>query len=106
MPPTSQAPLRVAVLLDSPVLPAWLHRALWDVARSDSAELVLAVLRGRSPARPPLLRAPVFRAYESIDRRFFHFPQDHAAPIDATPLLDHCPRLDVELVREGRRFPL
>jgi len=45
MTPAPRGPLRVAVLLDSPLLPAWLHRALWDVAHSGSAELVLALRR-------------------------------------------------------------
>ncbi len=105
MTPVPRGPLRVAVLLDAPVVPAWLHRALWDVVHSGSAELVMAVLR-RAPARKALVREAGFRAYEALDRRFFSFPQDHAAPIDASVLLERCPQLRADPIREGARTQL
>jgi hypothetical protein len=98
--------LRVAVLLDSLALPAWQHRIVGELATSESAELVLAVLGGAAARRRPRLRGAVFRTYEALDRRFFSFPQDHAAPVEVTPLLARCPTIDAVPRPRGRAYEL
>jgi hypothetical protein len=94
-------PLRVAVLLDSWVVPAWIHHVLLDVVSSDCAEPVLVVLDGSRPRRRWASRGLAFQAYQAADRRFFSFPNDHAAEVDAAPLLEAYPVHRAALVRRG-----
>jgi hypothetical protein len=99
--------LRVVALLDSPTVPAWLHRALRDVAHSSFAELVLVGLDARPPRNPAGAQGAWFRAYEAADLRFFRFPQDHAEPLDASALIARCPQRRMSPVALGDgRFAL
>ncbi len=77
--------LRVAVLLDAVVLPAWIRRVLAELEASDVAELVAAVF----VTSPGGARAAgwVPRAYRAIDRGWFALPNDPGEPADASALL-------------------
>jgi hypothetical protein len=61
----------------------------------------MLVVLDASPAMPPRVRlaGAAFCAYETLDRRFFHFPNDHAALVDLSPLLEPCPSLPVRSIR-------
>ncbi len=98
--------LRVAVLIDAPHLPAWLHHALVNALASGSAELVLAVLDASAKAPRPGPRGAAFRTYEALDRRFFLFPRDHSLRVDASPLLASCARLSLTPRRQGGAWTL
>jgi hypothetical protein len=76
--------VRVVAVLDGPIVPAWVHRVLLEVARSEVAELAGAVLVEAAPPR----RGFAFRAYEALDRRLFAGPDDALAPVDASGLLE------------------
>jgi hypothetical protein len=101
-------PLRVAVLLDSFVQPAWVRRMLEEVRRSGCAELALVV---HNAAPPPRRRARerlrglatlVGRLYLALDARWLRTDPDPLAPCDVSDLLAGCARLEVEPRRERR----
>jgi hypothetical protein len=83
--------LRVFAVLDGPSVPAWVHRVLLDLAKSELAELVAVRLgSGDAPRRGRGRLA--FRAYQALDRRLFAQQGDPLAPVDASPLLERCGR--------------
>jgi hypothetical protein len=97
--------LRLAVLLGGDTVPAWLHRGLADVVRTDAAEIVLAIQDATPPA-PPRRRPSAFRTYERLDRGFFFFPDDHSASVPLGSLLRGSPVLRAAPVRTRTGFEL
>ena len=94
--------LRIAILLPAPVVPAWVHRVICDVAAGGASKLALVVLDARPEARPRFrLSGAAFRAYEALDRRFFLFPRDHASPVDTSELFEGIPTLRARPVRSA-----
>lgn len=92
--------LRVAILIPQPVVPAWVHRVIVDVATCEASTLALVVIDASPGPRPrSRLRGAAFRTYEAVDRRFFRFPGDYAAPVDVSQLLEGCPLLSVRPLR-------
>lgn len=83
--PLARRRTRVALLLDEPVVPAWLHRIIQDIEQSPTAELALTLLD--VSAAVSRRRTPALAVYEALDRRLFRLPDDHAARVDARPLL-------------------
>ncbi|MBI3927729.1 MAG: hypothetical protein HY319_19470 [Armatimonadetes bacterium] len=89
--------LRIGLLLDSLVVPAWKKRLLEEVIRSPWAEMVLVVLNAADPtgpAAPPRQRF-LYRAYSALDRRLFRGRPDAFAPTDLRPLLEGVQQLCV-----------
>lgn len=78
-------PLRVGVLLDASVVPAWVESILRSIQASENASIELVVLNGTSASRPTLrdrigiIRQAPFIAYVKLDRRLF----GRAATLDA-----------------------
>ena len=74
-----QQRLRVASVLDGPIVPAWVHHVLADVAASDArgARAVRCFDPGAPPAAPRA--ACAFRAYQRLDRRLFALARPDAA---------------------------
>jgi len=101
-----QQRLRVAVLLDSPIVPAWIQRVLAEVRASDAAELVAALFDGS--AEPPAARPQpaLFRAFQRLDRRWFAPDNDADRRLDARPLLEGCEQRTVVPQPIGDAFAL
>jgi len=94
--------LRIAILLPAPIVPAWAQRVIWDVATGDLAILALVVVDASAETRRhSRLSGAAFRAYEALDRRFFRFPGDHAAPVDASALLKDVPTIRARPARSA-----
>lgn len=78
--------LRVFVVLDGPIVPAWVQRILLDLACSEFAEFAGAhFVAGAAPRSAR--RGLVFRAYLRIDQRIFGPPGDPLSPADASAVL-------------------
>jgi hypothetical protein len=87
--------LRVAVLLDGPAVPQYVATILEDIARSNFAEVVLAVLA--APARPTVRERLSGLAHELYVRadRAFGGASDPLHPIDPGESLSGVERLEV-----------
>lgn len=92
---------RVAVLLDSLKVPAWVFVSLQRIIESDHSEIVLVVLRkkkkgkslaGRIRENPNLL---LWRAARKIENKFFPPNVDALDVKDASELLKDIPQLEV-----------
>jgi hypothetical protein len=102
-PPAS--PLRVGLLVDSLEQPAWVERAVGEVAASSYARIVLVIEGGRGAATPhsrdttlPGWKYRLFAAYERFDRRWFSDGRlDPFEPATLAPLVTDAPRLDALL---------
>jgi hypothetical protein len=99
--PAGAAPLRVGLLLDAVVVPAWTHRVVESVAQSRHATVALAVF-GEPAARPSrldrtrlLLGSLLYELYARLDRRFLRPATDPFRRVDLEPLLAGVPRLVV-----------
>lgn len=84
-------PVRVAVLLPALDVPAWQHALLLRIARSEHAELALALL---TEPREGMSRSAgaVSRAYAALDRRL-RCEADALAPASAAAILEGVPIL-------------
>ena len=100
----NRPPLRVGLLLDSLIQPAWVSSLINSVNASGIAEFALVVLND-SPPRPrrSLLRRVfarrpdlLYRVYTWIDERRFRTDPDPFAPIDVAPRLVEVPILRVQ----------
>jgi hypothetical protein len=97
-------PLRVGLLVDSMIQPAWVERALQRVIETGVGELVL-VVRNASPAAPRSSsrlatwwrnrRYLLHAAYQRLDLMGFRSTPDPFAPVDLSPLLQGIPVMDV-----------
>ena len=99
-----EAPLRVGLLVDSTIQPAWVGRALQRVVESGTGDFVLVV---QNAAPPPRVRSSriatwwrnrrylLHAAYQRLDARRFVPDPDPFAPVDLSDLLTGVPRLDV-----------
>jgi hypothetical protein len=78
------APLRVGVLLDGPVVPAWVASLLEDLVRADTLDVtalpVEAGGRKRSLGRGSRLARVLYKLYRGIDRRVFDTGPDPLEP--------------------------
>ena len=92
----SSAPLRVGVLIDSLIQPAWVGLAVEAIRETaDAAIDVFIVANAVRPreARPSVLA----RAYRSIDGFLFRRNGESAMPADVRPLLDGVPQMQCAL---------
>jgi hypothetical protein len=103
-PEATPEPLRVGVLLDSLVAPAWIHRLLSTILGSPYAAIVVAIVDGTSPrSQQQSLSRRLFQrrhdllynAYRKLDRRIFRTSPDACAPSDLTALLTSVTQLTV-----------
>ncbi|HEY2600282.1 MAG TPA: hypothetical protein VGI67_01910 [Thermoleophilaceae bacterium] len=76
-------PLRVAALVDSLTVPAWVAWTLDRIAAADGLDLA-AVVAAAQPHPPPPAGYPVYRAYEWADRRVFG-PAPAMRPAELAP---------------------
>lgn len=95
-------PLRIGILLDSFVLPAWAHCMLERIARERYAKIVLIIANASPRSSETLLatrgsrRATMFyRLYRRWDKRLFRGSPDAFAEKDASSLLANIPVLRV-----------
>ena len=99
-------PLRVALLLDSYVVPRWVHQVVGDLQRSGIAQVVLVVKNeGVAPAAPAgrslwrkvadNRRRLLEIAYTRLDDRLFGRDGDPFGRVDVTPLVGDCPTVAV-----------
>jgi hypothetical protein len=79
--------LRVAALVDGPVVERWVRVLLDAIQTSKKLELVL--VKPRDSTRTPARR--IYRLYEALDRRLFGSPMDALSPADVSDLLDNEP---------------
>lgn len=106
--------LRVGLLLDRPVAPAWAHLMLGRIAQSEHAELCFVVLNGSPPERPDFVHR--------LKTRWRHIPEravwrvlnlartrlmervrcepDAFRPVDLMPLLEGLPAITVQPERK------
>lgn len=86
-------PLKIGLLLDGPIVPAWVHAALRPLASAAHARLALAVLGGPYGHRMPK-GSLLYRLFLGLDRRLFKPRPDALAPTDLGPLLASVPCLE------------
>jgi hypothetical protein len=118
----ARPPLRVGLLVDSFLQPAWVDRILDQIERCAFARLELVVTRsgdGIAPRPGPLGRAarlladPALRSgllyslYDRLDRRRYAPADDALRPVDCGSRLARLPRLEVAPLARGavHRFP-
>ncbi|MGB8260447.1 MAG: hypothetical protein WCE75_08855, partial [Terracidiphilus sp.] len=102
-------PLRVGLLLDGPVQPAWVAEVLEDLTRCDFVRVALVVYNGERAGRPRRgpdtaldRRSLLFNLYARWDRAGLNPEEDPFRPTDLSRLLKD---LDsIEVVPERRRF--
>ena len=96
----SRAPLRIGVLFNDGMQPAWVAEVLWQIAQSNFAKVELAVYNAKQVPRRTLLtsildmlrdakvrRGPLFRLYARWDRRRIRGESDPFQKKDVTDLL-------------------
>ena len=95
IPPSSDLPLRVGILLDSLTVRAWIARTVEFIHAADWALLAL-VVKNRATGKSPsnfllkswrLRRYLFYEAYSRFDRLWFRGDPDPFAPVDLRPLL-------------------
>jgi len=80
---TSRAsPLRIGILLDSPILPAYLAEALEHIANSDFARLELAVFNAHAPRTADDTHTGLFARYVAWDAKRIPESPDPLAKVD------------------------
>ena len=95
--------LRVGLLLDSSVQPAWVRRILERIGEGDSAEVVVVVRNTTPPPTPASLTARLamhrdrlaYLAYSKLDRQLFGRPGSPLERASVEDLLADVPVLDV-----------
>lgn len=103
---TSSPQLRVGILIDSFIQPAWTHRILSDIQASEVACLKL-VVKNEAPT-PSSWRQRLwnnaayllYRLYSRLDRRLFKTSPDAFAPVNLEPLLADCPVINVAPIQK------
>lgn len=78
-------PLKIGVMLDSPIVPAWVGKILADVARADFLELAVVILNGEKRDASFVQQWPwlLFLLYERLDQWLFSWRHHNAfAPTD------------------------
>lgn len=106
---TPRPRLRVAVLLDSFVVPNWVRRAIAAVCDSPAAKVVLVVRNAdRDPRaawstdrRREARRHFLYRRYTQLEERLFSGPNDPLAPDNVEDLIAGYPVLEVHPIRGG-----
>ena len=108
------APLRVGVMLNSHVVPNWMHRTLSQIQASDYARIELVVFNGSESAEMPVVgwkarigdiyKRGIFNRYVTWDQNHYRLPDDQDAfhPADASELLTSAEFLTVSPIR--RKF--
>lgn len=99
--------LRVGLLLDSYLLPAWIMPAIERIRFSDHAELALIILNQSSIKKDPSLAKPwqgrkhwLYSIFDGIDQKLFVRGQNALTQIDASDIFSKVPVLKVEPVGE------
>jgi hypothetical protein len=98
-----RATLRVALLLDALVQPAWIRALIHELVSSPVASVALVVLdETPAPGRPALgqrlssyAKNLLYESYTRADAWRFRSDGDPFAPVDVTDLLENVPRLGV-----------
>jgi hypothetical protein len=100
-------PLRVALLVDSLVQPAWVAQLVHDLQAAPFASLALIVRNAGSPdgaasnRRASRRQQLLYRLYRRYDDRRFRVRRDAFAPCDLKDLIAGCPVVDVQAIRRG-----
>lgn len=117
---SERPPLRIGLLLNGGLQPAWVAEVLDQISRSNFARVELVVCNGEQRARKPLLRRAfetlrspkarrelLFRLYALWDRRRIAGPGDPHRPTDCSGLLKDAEWMQVAPLRKGPidRFP-
>jgi hypothetical protein len=99
-----EVPLRVGVLIDSMVQPAWVERALRVMTEAGIGRIVMVVRNAAPP--PPAAKSRLqawwrnrrhllFALFQRLDRRRFRTANDPLDPVDISPLLAGAEVVDV-----------
>ena len=89
-------PLRVAVLIDSLIQPAWVPLAVEAIRESGEAVIdvfIVAASTTQHASRPSAFA----RAYRAIDAFLFRRTGEAAMPVDVRPVMDGAPQLQASL---------
>jgi hypothetical protein len=105
-PAGARAPLRVGLLVDAPVQPAWVARLVSEIGASTFARVVVLATAAGEPRRESLLRR-LWRGlfhdvYLRLDEALFPGDPDALAPTDLRPLLPGCPEVGIAAADVGR----
>ncbi|MGA7834941.1 MAG: hypothetical protein WCA31_06990, partial [Acidimicrobiales bacterium] len=103
-------PLRIGVLLDTKILPAWFERALEQIVDSNFARLELAVLNGDAQRKSTGQRRRqglLFTLYERWDNRRIADSEDPLRGVDGSAYLENVESITVTPVTKGavQHFP-
>lgn len=112
----ARPPLRIGIMIDSWVVPAWIEKILRDIECSDCAELALVILNKDVPApKPPIWhrllagnvspqarRGALFYLYSLLDARLFANRKKFNAEVN---IREMCSKADViEVMPEKKKF--
>lgn len=102
------AKLRVGLLLDSYLLPAWIIPAIERIRLSDHAKLTLVILNQSSIKKSSSLAKPwqgcshwLYSVFDGVDQKLFIRGQNALTQIDASDILSKVPVLEVEPIGES-----
>lgn len=111
--PLGRAPLRVGLLLDAWVAPAWVARVVDEIQTSGVATIELVILNGSSQDPAPWRKVVELRgslayiAYRKLDALVFGAPGDPMEPVDLRQRLADVPVRTVRPIQSPHRdaFP-
>lgn len=103
-----QAPIKVALLLDSYLQPLWVRKIIADIQASTFAEISLVVLNGSISVTENEVEQPgfiqkllsrrkdlLYLLYRKVDERLFSVPQDAFQIVDVKEMLSCAPAITV-----------
>ncbi|MBJ6724249.1 glucosamine inositolphosphorylceramide transferase family protein [Geomesophilobacter sediminis] len=102
----SKRKLRIGLLMNGPVVHAWIYRVLERLAASGGAEIALVIYKESPPPRGlrelwVRRRRGVYFLFDLLDRRLFRRPDSAFARVDASELLAGVPVLTVRPRQQG-----
>jgi len=105
---SDQHKLRIAVMLDSLVVPKWVRKILSDIEASKFARLTATLLMGKDKRKGRRLagvarvfRSLLFHVYERLDRVLFRAENDAFQPVDASDVLDQTETIRLTPTRDA-----
>lgn len=102
--------LRVGIVLESLIQPAWVARLVGQVQSSDIAQIVLVAIAGAKPGGEPAPRRRwldphlLYRLYSAADAHLFRVSPDAFAPVSIEDALHDCVQICLDKGAEVREF--
>lgn len=103
----TQPALRVGLLLDTPIVPAWIRQVIEDIVVSAHADLILVVLNAEPRSRMSVAKLRrisshlTYRAYSRLDHAIFRGRPDAFTTVSLDDLLSTARMLSVVPERKG-----